>query len=454
MKLPWDKKYLKISFHVVITAILIYLSLSILSLVFTGIFNINDVFVSIGSFFGYLTMILKPLIIAFIIAYIMDPIVDKFQKLYDNYSKNHMSHDKQVKIMVKEFKREEEQREDSVDKKSGFIYRPRSEGTLFTYLVFFATIGLIIALIVTSVTSKSEELISDANQSQEISEELNIDNLEDTTLIEDIAISIYAMFDKYMDDFKIMEKTIDNLGLSEKFDGYIEKFGEFIKDLSTIILKIVLSIASGLATFFISLVLAFYMLRDKAKFKHNTIIFLDMFTPKKLGVALKNFGGDLHAVFSGYLRGQLTDAAIIGFLLGASLSVIGIPFAWFIGIFSGFSNLIPYIGAFVGFILAVTSGLLSGQPILALYATIIIIIIQQLDTIYISPKFVGQSVELSPFLVILSLAVAGSMFGLVGMILAVPVTAIIKILISRFVARNKDGSLFTNVFNKIKNIGR
>lgn len=453
MKLPWDKKYSKISFYIILTIALIYVVVTMLDLVFTGLFNIDLVVGGIANFFGTLGMVFKPLIIAFVIAYIMDPVADKFQSMYDNYQSKHGDHEKQTKIMVKEFKREQSQIEDSLDGKSGFIYRPRSQGALLTFITIFAVIILAFTLVIGSVTKKSEEVVSNVTSQEEIQEELEIENIEDTTFIEDITITVYSIFDEYMDDFESMENTINKLGLSETFDEYLAKFGDFMAGFSKMVINLIISIGSGIATAFIALVLAFYMIRDKEKFKNNTIIFIDSFTPQRMAKALKNFGSDLHAIFSGYLRGQITDALIIGFLLGSSLSVIGIPFAWFIGIFSGFSNLIPYVGAIVGFILAVSSGLLSGQPILALYAAIIILIIQQLDTIYISPRFVGQSVELSPFLVILSLSVAGSIFGLVGMVLAVPVTAMAKILIVRFVARNNGNFIFSKLYEKIQSIG-
>ncbi len=451
MKLPWDKKYLKISLHVIFSVISIYIIYTLLNVILGWLFNLDILVGNISNFFGYLGMVFKPLIIAFIIAYIMDPLADKFQRIYDEKVTKSSNHEKQTKLLIKEFKREQMQIEDSIDKKSGFVFKPRSEGTLFTYLTFFAVITLVISLIVGSVTKKSEEVISTSQE--EITQELEIVDIEDTTFIEDITISVYALFDNYIDEFASMERAIEKLGLSDSFDEYLSKFSDFVAGLSKMIINIVISIGSGLATFFIALVLAFYMIRDKEKFKYNTLVFLDTFTPKKVSEELKNLGSDLHVIFSGYLRGQLTDAAIIGVLLGSSLSIIGIPFAWFIGIFSGFSNLIPYVGAIVGFILAITSGLLSGNPILALYAAGIILIIQQLDTIYISPRFVGQSVELSPFLVILSLTVAGSIFGLIGMVLAVPITAMAKILIARFVARNKGKFIFGKWYDKLQSIG-
>jgi predicted PurR-regulated permease PerM len=120
---------------------------------------------------------------------------------------------------------------------------------------------------------------------------------------------------------------------------------------------------------------------------------------------------------------------------------VGVNFAVLIGMFSGLANLIPYFGAFVGFILSVFVALLSGDVTQAVYAGIIVIVLQQIDGIFIQPKIVGEKVELSPVLVLLSLSVFGSMFGLPGMIFAVPLCAIFKIFLTRFMTRYKKSKL-------------
>ena len=118
-------------------------------------------------------------------------------------------------------------------------------------------------------------------------------------------------------------------------------------------------------------------------------------------------------------------------LVSVSFLIIGIDYPLIIGIVSGFSNLIPYIGAIAAFFLGVGVAFISGEPAKALYAAAAIILLQQLDSAVIVPKLVGNKVKLHPVLVILSLSVFGSVFGIWGMVFAVPVTALIKIVFSR-----------------------
>ena len=134
----------------------------------------------------------------------------------------------------------------------------------------------------------------------------------------------------------------------------------------------------------------------------------------------------VYSVFVGYLSGQVIDAVIMAGLFTLIFLIVGLPHAVLLGLISGFSNLIPYFGAIMAFILALFAGLLSGTPVKALYAAILILLLQQVDSIFIVPKVVGKRVELHPVLVLLSLAVFGRMFGFWGLLLAVPLGALCK----------------------------
>ena len=111
---------------------------------------------------------------------------------------------------------------------------------------------------------------------------------------------------------------------------------------------------------------------------------------------------------------------------------MGVGFAVPIGLITGFADIIPYIGPFLGFIPAVIFALLK-SPIKALWVIIIFTIIQQIESNIITPKVVGESVGIHPVTVILALIIGGGFFGVIGMILAVPVVGISKVLYSYLV---------------------
>jgi predicted PurR-regulated permease PerM len=104
---------------------------------------------------------------------------------------------------------------------------------------------------------------------------------------------------------------------------------------------------------------------------------------------------------------------------------------------AGISNVIPYFGPIIGSIPAVIVGLLSGSPIKALFAVIVLIVVQQIDSTLISPKVVGDSVGLHPLFVMLSIIIGGAYFGLWGMLIAVPTAAIIKMFLIRWIEERK-----------------
>lgn len=182
---------------------------------------------------------------------------------------------------------------------------------------------------------------------------------------------------------------------------------------------------------FIGLVAAFYILVNKKKLVENTVKNLELILEKEAYRKLKIVFLDMHKVFSGYIRGQATDALIISVLIGAGLKLIGVEFAFVIGIITGFTNLVPYLGAAVGFVLSVVMAFITGPPILAFYAAVYVIFIQQIDSIVIIPKIVGRKVDLSPVVVILAVVIGGRLFGFFGMVFAVPVCAVLKIWLMR-----------------------
>lgn len=229
-----------------------------------------------------------------------------------------------------------------------------------------------------------------------------------------------------------------NMGFVESvFDSVNNIFYNYIKSAGGNILNISRKIVSRGVTFVLSVVVAFYMLKDEDKIINRLKEYSCVFISEKWRMRIYGFIRDVDDVFSGYLRGQLTDGLIMAALISLGLSVIKVPFSVAIGLFSGFSNIIPYFGSVIGFCLSVGMALISGEPVRALYAAVLIIILQQIDTAVIVPKVVGDSVKLSPIMIIISLAVAAKLFGITGMIFAVPAVAVIKLRLDRYCGKER-----------------
>jgi len=148
--------------------------------------------------------------------------------------------------------------------------------------------------------------------------------------------------------------------------------------------------------------------------------------------AINNNAKEIDNVISKFIRGQLLDGLIVGLLSSVGLIIIGMDFAFLIGFTAGMANIIPYIGPVVGCIPAIIVGLLSPNPIIALWAVVVFIVVQQIDGMIISPKIVGDSTGLHPVFVIMAIAIGGSLGGILGMFLSVPILGVIKLFISKY----------------------
>ncbi len=148
-------------------------------------------------------------------------------------------------------------------------------------------------------------------------------------------------------------------------------------------------------------------------------------------------------VLSGYIRGQMSVAAILGVIFSISLVALGVPFGLFIGILSGFLNMVPFVGQITGLVLAVLMAVVDYHgaghiiAICCLFAAT-----NFLEGHFLSPKIVGENVGLSPLWVIIALIVGGKAGGLLGMMLAVPTAGVIKVLLTEILERYRASAFY------------
>ena len=203
----------------------------------------------------------------------------------------------------------------------------------------------------------------------------------------------------------------------------------------------VISLGGNIFTFVLAAVLSIYLIKDAEYFAdlwHK--LFGLLFGRSAAGAKVAEVLAIVDDTFRRYIRGQLLEAAIVGLLSAVVLYLIGIDYAIMIGVISGICNMIPYIGPIAGTVLAVLIALLSGQPLLALWATAGMILVQQIDNNLLAPKIVGDSVGLHPVFTMLAIVIGGNVGGLVGMLTAVPVAASVKILLNRWYESHQEKS--------------
>ena len=141
----------------------------------------------------------------------------------------------------------------------------------------------------------------------------------------------------------------------------------------------------------------------------------------------------LDQTISSLYASQFLDAIVVGILVTVALTIMGIKYAPLLGALIGLFNMIPYIGAIIATVVAAIITLITGGITQAIWMLIVVIVLQQIDANIINPKIVGKSLEISPLLVLFAVTFGGAYFGMLGMFLAVPVVAVVKILIDDYI---------------------
>ncbi len=192
----------------------------------------------------------------------------------------------------------------------------------------------------------------------------------------------------------------------------------------------IFGLVPGVLSFLIAPILAFYVLKDLSRVRQH----FWNFVPLVWRPGIFKLGLDLDRVLNGYIRGQLLVALAVGVLSALWMVALNIPFALLIGALAAVTDVVPYVGPIAGAIPAVLLGL-TRSPWIAFYAGVGFLVIHQLEGTVIGPKVVGDSVGLHPLVIIFSILAGGEMAGFVGLLLAVPAAAILKVLLTHLYRR-------------------
>ena len=186
-------------------------------------------------------------------------------------------------------------------------------------------------------------------------------------------------------------------------------------------------------------VLMIYLLRDFDNIKLR----IAELVPQTRRDSWLSFATEYDQLLSRFLRGQLVAAALVGVLTWLGLWIAGVPYAGLIGAVAGVFNLVPYLGLIVSVIPLLIVALLSGSFLsIIVRAGIVFAIVQTIDSTIAGPRIVGGSVGLHPVWVILALAVGGAFFGFVGLLIAMPAAVLIKLLLQRALLRYRSSAMY------------
>ncbi|MBS7527213.1 AI-2E family transporter [Fusibacter paucivorans] len=224
----------------------------------------------------------------------------------------------------------------------------------------------------------------------------------------------------------------------------MSKLTELLSTLTNSLLRNIVDMLFAVTTTVFNIVLgiiiSIYMLSDKQKLQsafHQ--LSLAVFKRKRTDQLIA-FLKEVNVIFGHFFTGLLVEAIIVGILAAIGLSLMGVRYAPILGLIICLTNMIPYFGAFIGAVPAVLATLMY-DPIKAIWVAVFIIVLQQVDGNVIGPRVMGNYIGLEPLWIIFAIAFGGGFGGLLGMILAIPLGAVVKIIITRLVTKNQPAAI-------------
>ncbi len=285
--------------------------------------------------------------------------------------------------------------------------RKRARGLSITvsYVSFFALLTVFVAFMVPILTDSVTNLVSALPTYYQ-----RIVEFYDNSRLKDMLAGI-VNFETYIDDFYkwgLSLLTVENLTAS---------LGRLI------------SLTSSMLSVILSVVVSIYMLAGREHLIAAIRRVFGLFLPERRLVTVGEYLRKTGNIFSGYVYGMLMDACIIGVYATVCLLILGVPNAPLFGVMMGVLNLIPYFGAMIGGVICFVVALLSRNIYIAIGVAVLICIGQQLDGNLIQPRILNQQVGVRPIYVLLAITVGGGLFGFWGIVLGVPVIAVIQMLL-------------------------
>lgn len=220
-------------------------------------------------------------------------------------------------------------------------------------------------------------------------------------------------------------QKVDLHSYMNKFEGSLTSIlKKFILSLTTSLGSVIGTITSVTVTLVTVPFILFYMLKDGEKLVPT----VEKFFPEHNRSKVARLLHEMSATLSRYISGQMIECLFVGTFSAIGYSMTGIPYALLVGLFAGITNIIPYLGPYIGLMPALFLAFSKSLPTV-FWVIVVCIVVQQLDGNLVYPNVIGKSLHLHPLTIIIILLVAGNIAGLLGMILGVPLYAVTKVVV-------------------------
>ena len=283
----------------------------------------------------------------------------------------------------------------------------RGPGILLAYLALFGTVaalvGLVVPQLVQSVGSFAAALPGYLENAQALLELVQANYGVDTTSLSELLLNSGS--------------SVEN----------------FLSGLAPQLAQAAMGAAGQVVNGFLALAASVYLLCGKAELLHTARLALRTALPPRTAGNVLGVFAMANKTFSGYIGGQLVDAVLVGGETFVLMLLFGIPYAPLISVVVAVTNIVPMLGPYLGAVPGAALLLFSGQPVHALEFLVIVLVVQQVDGNFIAPRILGGATGLPGLGVLLAIVVGGAWFGIPGMVLGVPVLAVLYLLLSEFV---------------------
>lgn len=351
-----------------------------LGIAIIAVYKLLDNFGQIGEWFKGLLSVLMPFIMGLLIAYLFYIPCRSVEKLYKKVKK--------PKIISK---------------------KARGLSIVTVYIIAILLIVIALNFVIPNLTKSITDFANNFGSYYNATME-NINKLpEDSVLKSDVVMDL--------------AKSIQEIDLKKYIN--MEKLAEYAKGA--------INVVNSIFDIFVSFIVSVYLLSERRRILNFLKRLISAICKKDTYEMVRKYFNKSNEVFFSFIGGQVLDAFVVGILTSIAMSIIGVKYSVLLGFIIGLFNLIPYFGAIVAVAVAIIVTLFTGGFGQAFLMAVIVIILQQIDANIINPKIIGNSLSISPLLVIFAVTVGGAYFGILGMFLAVPVFTVIKLLIEEYV---------------------
>ncbi len=374
MRFHIDRKYLKVCAYVfgTVAALILFNRLLEAS---------DDIWQSLRNGLGFLLALLSPFITAVVIAYILSPAVSSVDAMLCRALRGRAERRRKIISLV------------------------------LVYIILATLLVIALSYVFPAITSNIGDLIR------------NVPGYYDTVL-------------DYYNDHVATHPLLSNATVRNAIDSQIVRFNDNFATYTTNLLSgvtnFVFEFVSSIASFLLGLVLSFYLLNEREHIGESTRHLLHARLGERRSRSITDFFESVDSVFGKYISAKLFTSLIVFALAMVLFSLLKVRYAVLMSLIIAVTNLVPYIGPFVGAIPPVLIALVD-SPEKAIWTLVAILAVQAVDNYFIEPYVINDRVGLSPFWALFSIIVIGGLFGAWGILLAVPVAAVIKLLIKRYV---------------------